>query len=218
MKKIATVLIIALFAGGGMMAGISHDVMQMSTAPAADGGTTESYTFTFAEPEISRDGWLHVDVEGCTTVQHEGEPMLPYSTHTMTFPLGTSIRDVQVTLGDVETRQLDGTIAPAPRPMRLDMQPQAYIQEKGPIYHQSGMYPSQWLTWNTGAGLHHGEHVMFLTLQAFPARYAPQADELHHVDSIDVTVTVERPAEPLLTADAYDLLIVAPEEFTDALQ
>ncbi|MFO8132868.1 MAG: C25 family cysteine peptidase, partial [Thermoplasmatota archaeon] len=40
----------------------------------------------------------------------------------------------------------------------------------------------------------------------------------HHVDSIDVTVTVERPAEPLLTADAYDLLIVAPEEFTDALQ
>ncbi|MFO8133228.1 MAG: C25 family cysteine peptidase [Thermoplasmatota archaeon] len=219
MQKIAVLFIVALFAGGGMMAGLSHDAARTaSLTPSAQGDTTESYTFSFSSPEISRDGWLHVDVEGCSTVQHEGEPMLPYATHTMTFPLGTAIQDVQISLGDVETRRLDGTIAPAARPMRLDMQQAEHVQEKGPVYEREGLYPSQWLTWNTGAGLHHGEHVMFLTLQAFPARYAPQADELRHADSIDVTVTVERPAEPLLTGDEYDMLIITPQQFTDALQ
>ncbi|MBS3773292.1 MAG: peptidase C25, partial [Candidatus Thermoplasmatota archaeon] len=38
-------------------------------------------------------------------------------------------------------------------------------------------------------------------------------------DSIQVDVTYNEPAEPLLTADdSYDLLIVTPEAFTDALQ
>ncbi|MBS3773037.1 MAG: hypothetical protein KGY55_02430, partial [Candidatus Thermoplasmatota archaeon] len=69
MKKIAVLFIVALFAGGGMMAGLSHDAARTaSVPPSADGGgTTESYTFSFSSPEVSRDGWLTVDVDGCTT-------------------------------------------------------------------------------------------------------------------------------------------------------
>ncbi|MFO8133131.1 MAG: C25 family peptidase propeptide domain-containing protein, partial [Thermoplasmatota archaeon] len=181
-----------------------------------DASPTKATMFQFGQLSVMPAGdWLQVDVDGCMKVQHEGEPMLPYTTHTMTFPLGTAIEDVEVSVGDVSSRRLDGTIAPAPKPTPLNVKNAAVIHEKGPVYERDGLYPADWVRWETSAGLHHGEHVTFLTLQAFPARYAPQADELHHVDSIDVTVTVERPAEPLLTADAYDLLIVAPEEFTD---
>ncbi len=218
MKKIAVLLVVAVFAGGGMMAGISGQVSHETASPAGHDTATESYTFSFDAPEVTGDGWLQVDVDGCTAVQHPGEPMLPRATHTMTFPLGTHIRDVRVSVDDIQTRQLQGTVAPAPEPVRLDMQHRERVQEPGAVYDTDVLYPSGWLQYDTGAGLYRGEHVTMLSVQAYPARYAPQSDMLQHVDSVTVTVSYELPATPLLTADTYDLLIVTPGEFTGALQ
>ena len=213
------VTVVALIAGGGMMTGISPEVSPQASAPESDASSARmSYTFSFSEPTITQDNWLHVILDNCTPLQHEDEPMLPHATHTITFPLGTQIRDVQVTIKGKKTQPLNEKIAPAPRMMPTNKQHQEQIQKPGPIYKNTNLYPPQWLDWRTGAGLHHGEHVTFLTLQAFPARYAPQANLLHVVDSIQAAVSYEMPAEPLLNADVYDLLIIAPREFSRALQ
>ncbi|MGC9307455.1 MAG: C25 family cysteine peptidase, partial [Thermoplasmatota archaeon] len=219
MKKIAALLIVALFAGGGLLAGLSHEATHRASSPVtADSSETLSHTFSFPAPEITREGWLQVNVEGCTALQYEGAPMLPYTSEAMTFPLGTRIQEVQATVGDVETRHVTAKVAPASRAMSANMQHTEYIQEEGSIYESGDVYPADWVQWRTGAGLHNGEHVTFLTLQAFPARYAPQDNILYSVDRIEVTVTYEEPSQPLLIADAYDLLVIAPQEFTDALQ
>ena len=218
MKKILACIIIAIFAGGGMMAGMSNEVNVGTSSPAEGAALSESYTFSFAAPEVTGDGWLQVDVDGCTSVQQAGKPMLPFATHTTRFPLGTRVKDVQVSVDDVETMQLQGTIAPAPQPVPLNMRDAALIQNEGPVYDSNALYPSGWLQWDTGAGLHQGEHVTMLSMQAYPVRYAPQSGMLHHVDSVTVTVTYEPPAKPLLTADEHDLLIITPQEFSDALQ
>ncbi|MGC9308188.1 MAG: C25 family cysteine peptidase, partial [Thermoplasmatota archaeon] len=176
-------------------------------------------SFQFEQISVDAAGeWLQVTVDDCMTLQREGEPMLPYATHTMTFPLGTRIDDVKVKASGVEARQLNAKVTPAPKPIPLNSHSAELVQKPGPVYGSNDLYPSDWVQWRTGAGLHNGEHVTFLTLQAFPARYAPQDDVLHAVDRIEVTVTYEEPSSPLLTADAYDLLIITPQEFTDALQ
>ncbi|MBS3773144.1 MAG: hypothetical protein KGY55_02975 [Candidatus Thermoplasmatota archaeon] len=209
------VLVIAPLAG---ITGTDHSPDSTATLPRAE-SETRTIPIRFSLPAVTAQGaYLAVD---CGTEHHvtaAGEPTLPYTTHTMTFPLGTHIEDVQVSVGDMDTRQLTGKVAPAPKPVPLNMQPAELIQQEGPAYQSNELYPSEWLRWHTGAGLHNGGHATFLTLQAFPARYAPQANTLYSVDSIDVTVTIERPAQPVLTADEYDMLIVTPQEFTDALQ
>ena len=219
MKKIAALLIVALFAGGGLLAGLSHETTHRTSSPVtADSSETLSHTFSFPTPEITREGWVQVNVDGCTALQHEGAPMLPYTSEAMAFPLGTRIKEVQATVGGVETRHVAAKVAPASRAMAANLQHTEYVQKEGSVYESSGLYPADWVQWRTGAGLHNGKHVLFLTLQAFPARYAPQDNLLKTVDRIEVTVTYEEPSAPLLTADAYDLLIIAPQAFTQALQ
>ncbi|MGC9308757.1 MAG: C25 family peptidase propeptide domain-containing protein, partial [Thermoplasmatota archaeon] len=193
-KRALLVVVIACLAAA------SFDVFGMdngvgpSGAEAAGGGTTEVHIFSFGQPEITRGEWTRVSIKGCTTLLHEGEPMLPFATHTMTFPLGTKVKEVHVSLGDMEAWHLDATVAPAPKPVSLSMQHAEMVQEPGPVYSRSDVYPSEWVRWTTGAGLHNGEHVTFLTLQVFPVRYAPQVHELRFVDSIEVEVTYEKPS------------------------
>ncbi|MGC9307759.1 MAG: C25 family cysteine peptidase [Thermoplasmatota archaeon] len=214
------VAVIMLLLGSGI-AGMAGQMSFSGQTRDASMAQSMSFSIQPTTPYIERtsDEYVSVRLDGASAVtMQEGEPMLPYITKTMTFPLGTRIQDVEVTLGPVETQQLDVPVAPAPRPLPRNMQYTEPVQQKGPIYDRGDLYPAQWLRWHTGAGLHDGEHVMFLTVQAFPERYAPQANELHCVDSIEVTVTYEEPATSMLTADAYDLVIIAPAEFTGQLE
>ncbi|MBS3773003.1 MAG: hypothetical protein KGY55_02260, partial [Candidatus Thermoplasmatota archaeon] len=97
---------------------ISALMLPVLPAVESDGGASpaKAAMFQFGHLSVMPAGdWLQVSVDGCMKVQHEGEPMLPYTTHTMTFPLGTTIEDIHVSVGDVDTRRLDGAIAPAAR-------------------------------------------------------------------------------------------------------
>ncbi|MGC9308822.1 MAG: C25 family cysteine peptidase, partial [Thermoplasmatota archaeon] len=219
-KTLIAIAVPVLLLGSGI-AGLTG---QMSLTHTTDTESmTTSATFSLQPSpltiEPASDEYVNVHLaDASATTMNEGEPMLPYITKTMTFPVGTHIQDVEVTLGDVTTRQLDAPIAPASTPLPTNMQHVESVQQMGPIYDSDALYPSTWMQWNAQVGLHQGEHMIFLTLQAFPARYAPQANELHIVDHIDVEVTYDLPTTALLTADEYDLLIIAPAEFTDALQ
>ncbi len=216
---IAIAVTMLLFGSGiagftGQMS-LTHNTENKSTTAS----TTLSIQPSTLQVEQTREGWTGVKLaEASATTMNEGEPMLPYLTHTMTFPLGTRIRDVRVTVGDVTTRQLDAPVAPAATPTPYNMQQVAQVQQTGPVYDSNTVYPDTWIQWNTRVGLHQDEHMIFLTLQAFPARYAPQDNVLHLADHIDVDVAYEPPATPMLTADDYDLLIITPQAFTDALQ
>jgi len=204
--------------------GIAGFTGQMSLTHSTENKSMTASTTLSIQPstlqvEQTPEGWISVKLaEASATTMNEGEPMLPYLTHTMTFPLGTRITDVRVTVGDVTTRQLDAPVAPAATPTPYNMQQVEQVQQTGPAYDSNTVYPDTWIQWNTRVGLHQDEHMIFLTLQAFPARYTPQDNVLHLVDHIDVDVAYEPPAAPMLTADEYDLLIITPEAFTDALQ
>ena len=55
-------------------------------------------------------------------------PLLPYTSKVMTFPFGTKIRDVEVTVQELETISLENKILPTPHPVPLTNTPPAFLR------------------------------------------------------------------------------------------
>ena len=225
MKQKLTVLLVgALFvlSAFATLAGPNTGFESITDATPSDTGRSEAsttmQTIQVATPEVATaETAATVTLEGAEYTRDAGCPMLPYETRTMTFPLGTHIVDVTATVTHTETRQLTDDVAPAApaTPLNSDSPAEA---TKGAIYESSEPYPSEWVRWHAVGGIHDGEHATVLSMQVFPARYTPATDELQVADTIQITVTYTSPSEPVAMGDSYDLLIVAPGEFTETLQ
>jgi len=178
---------------------------------------TEEVNFAFSPPHLHNGVNYVTFSDASNSLSSAGYPVMPYESKVMTFPFGTKIKGIDVSIGDVQTIHLDKKIAPAPEAVPLNGAEPTGVQE-GEIYQSDSAYPSNWVEWNTGAGLENGRRVVFLTIHAFPARYVPASNELQYVDGVNVKVRYVPPAESMPLKDVYDLLIIAPSEFTDALQ
>ncbi len=188
----------------------------------AVGDSTENkvISFNFTSPIINDRGeYAVLSVEN---TQHSlslvGYPIMPYKSEILVFPFGTKIEGIDVKTGDVHITHLDKKIMPAPEPVPSNMQNVKVELTEGEVYESNEMYPSNWATYNIGAGIENGEHVVFLSIHAFPARYTPSTNELEYLDEMNIEVKYIPPEKPMLTNDVYDLLIVAPSEFKNALQ
>ncbi|MFO8132479.1 MAG: C25 family cysteine peptidase [Thermoplasmatota archaeon] len=225
MKQKLTVLLVgALFvlSAFATLAGPDTGFGDVTDATPSDTGrskvSTTMQTFRVATPQIATaEATATVTLEGAEYTHDAGCPILPYETRTMTFPLGTRIVDVTATVTHTETRRLTGNVAPAAPAMPLNSDSPAEAT-KGAIYESAEPYPSEWVRWHAVGGLDDGKHATILSLQVFPARYTPAAGELEVADTVQVEVTYASPSEPVAMGDSYDLLIVAPQEFTDLLQ
>ena len=207
-----------LVAGTGLTAipspGGSNDAY-----PARPAAASETLSFTFSPPEISsRDGYCSVAVpEASSSLQHGGAPMLPQHTETLHLPAGATITGISLRHGEVYSRQLTAHVLPALEPAAVGRQT-APQRVEGAVYDGSDAYPSGWVDWHTGVGLHDGERVTFCSLQVFPARYIPASRELRYVEDVTVEIQYRAPEKPVARADMYDLLIVAPQEYVETLQ
>ncbi|RLF42515.1 MAG: hypothetical protein DRN17_07765, partial [Thermoplasmata archaeon] len=180
-------MVVALFIGTAAMAGMSpgvivgnenkevHESMQFSVhAPSPEIKAEEKYvTLDFG----AETKYLH----------HASYPIMPYNSKVLTFPFGTKIESIDVKVGEMQTMHLDKKIAPSPEPVPLNgAEPKA--AQEGAIYQSNEPYPSNWVEWNTGAGIENGKHVVFLSIHAFPARYIPAENELQYVDDISIEI------------------------------
>ncbi|HDS59978.1 MAG TPA: hypothetical protein ENN54_06805 [Thermoplasmatales archaeon] len=215
--KIVGILIAAVFVTSAFatFAGNTPGYDRVETAPGGQASAT-TYTVrqTFEQPVVfSAQGYAVVQMAGTRSDLRSGYPTLPYTRETLTFPLGTAITDVEVSVSGVHILSLPGKISPAPQPVPLNGEPASYIVEEGPVYTSHQPYPREWVQWHTGAGIRDGQRVTLVTVHVYPARYLPDSNQLEYVDSAEVVVTYQPPEQPLLQADAYDLLIVTADAF-----
>ncbi|RLF32801.1 MAG: peptidase C25 [Thermoplasmata archaeon] len=187
-----------------------------SGSPEHGGGVL---SFTFSEPVVNdRGSYVTITMKGAETfTMNPGEPMLPVFQKTLIFPLGTKIKGVSGTPSYVRTMELPKKIAPAPHPVPFDgRHHRITISENSHIYGSTSPYPEEWFRYHIGVGLHDGEHVIFLTIEVYPVRYHPAAHMLEYAGAFDVEVNTDE-GTPVTFNDAYDLLIVAPQKFSDEL-
>ena len=215
MKKIIPIVIVVALVLSGIGA----------IATEADENTTlEKTTSLFiSEPIFSSSGdYVKVNLEQETSLSmNTGKPILPVITQTFAFAPGTKITDVQVAY-DVKEYTLSDKIAPAPEPVPLRADYASKVTKKivadEKIYTSSEPYPAEPYTITYAFGMYHGERSQMVNVRVY-SQYVASEDVLMVPEGeIEVNVKYIEPQTQPVIGDEYDMLIIAPEEFTSNLQ
>ena len=212
MHKILAILIVAFISCSSV--GFTHSINLSERCASLE----KQIKIHFPFPEVTTSSYSKVSIEGYDFSFLPRFPVLPYKTKVITFPFGTKINGIEVKTGDIITKQLDKKIQPAPPAIPLNMENVKVKIKEGSIYQSNEAYPSDWVKYNIGAGIENGKHVIFLSIHAFPCRYIPAKNELLCVDKMKIKVNYEPPEKMPMQNDVYDLLIISPSEFANALK
>lgn len=172
---------------------------------------------------IDQDRYLSVRLAEATSYATlPGHPVLPMYTTLFTFPFGTTIKNVSFTSSSIQTIELTKEILPADQPAPVSLRLDKFLCSKhvknDTIYLGEQPYPSSRLNYQLGSGLKGNDRVVLLSVQYYPLLYVPHQRTLLFTPDVQITVTYEPSKNPLFLSNDTRLLIIAPEEFTAALQ
>ena len=213
MKKFLSILIVGLFVISGLGAVAFPDGKDVST---------DHQIISISSPVISElDGYVTINVEESTSmIMSTGKPILPVFTETFTYPVGTLIQDVQVTMDTVKTT-LDKQVQPAPKPVALTTEAIAAAETKiiadDSIYNSDSLYPSQPYQVRSGIGLDQDERVLYVNVDCY-AQYLPSQNCVYVPENIDISILYELPEVDYFSNNDYDMLIITDERFIDDMQ
>ena len=178
-----------------------------------------SLSLSLSKPNFEgKQSYVTIDLrESSSKLMKPGKPILPVITRTLTFPLGTKLLDVDVSV-ETEKYIVDKKIEPAPKPIVLDGNIRyEEVEEDQDVYESADLYPPYQYTIKTGAGLKNGEHVLYLNIRCY-TQYSPANNLLYVPYKIDIKVTYQLPKRALLDSNQYNLLVITDEEFVPYLQ
>jgi hypothetical protein len=184
----------------------------------AEGVKTFKLTYEFSEPVIvehpgvARKGLTVVNVqEADFHSSGDGRPVIPVNLTTFTFPFGTKILSVEYSYTTPQTINIPSMLSYGSC--------SAVTQEDKSIYERSDMYPHDFVVYHTGGGLSDNEQKTILNIRVYPVTYLPLDEQILFTDQVEVRVFYKEPETPLLNdVNIYDLLIIAPNKFSRALQ
>ncbi|DAC73022.1 MAG TPA: hypothetical protein DSN98_02095 [Thermoplasmata archaeon] len=216
MKKILPILLVGVLVINGFGAVVATNI------PSKEISMQEE--IQFSEPVITdQNNYISVQIkEATSSATAPGNPMLPVYTKLFTFPFGTIITDVSFTTSSVQVKELAKEIVPAAQPTPLSSVPLQPSNEKqvknDAVYSSTSTYPLSRLSYRIGAGLNGNDHVILLSVQYYPLLYSPQQQSLLFTPDVQIIVTYEQSKSISVLSADNKLLIIAPEEFSAALQ
>ncbi len=216
MKKILPILLVGVLILSGFGAAVSVSTQKEQFLFQQD--------LSFSEPVLTdQDNYLSVDVKEATSLASSpGNPTLPMYTKLFSFPFGTIIKDVSFSVSSEQTLRLTKEILPGAQPTPVSGGVMISSDQKqvknDAVYSGKNSYPSSRLQYTVGAGLKGNEHVTFLSVQYYPVLYQPQQHSLFFTPNVHITITYEQPRQSVPLSTETKLLIIAPEEFSEALQ
>lgn len=213
MNKILPIIVIGIFILSGFGAVAYHNTHEDIQVKKTD-------SFTLSIPIVSKQmEYSSVELTGATSyIMEPGKPVLPKVTKVYVLPFASTIKDVSVEFSEVQTQVLSYEIRPAPEPIIDGEYTIGTIEKSKDIYMSSELYPETSFTYSTSTGLLGEEHVVFLAIHCYPVRYSPAQNMLYYSDFVNINIIYEEPSHPIMFADEYDLLIIAPSEFSSTLQ
>ncbi|MBU1941851.1 MAG: hypothetical protein KKC68_08765, partial [Candidatus Thermoplasmatota archaeon] len=217
MKKLIPYCVIVFLVLGGLGA---------VATPYTPTSTTEhiSETVYFSAPTlILENEYLRVNIPESPHTTHEpGKPQLPMVPVSLDLPFGS--HDIKITYSytSENTLYIPGKIQPAPQYVILSpeyVQSDQPLEEDAVVYQSAQRFPAQRLDHKITAGLNqNSEHVTHLSLYIYPIQYSPAENTLYYTTDIMVQITYQPPKHPQTFPDVYDLVIIAPPEFTQKLE
>jgi hypothetical protein len=212
MKKICAIFAIGILVLSGIGAVANTNEVTLK----------ETSQIKISEPTIEeKDGFVFLDIkEASTVLMAEGKPMIPVFSKTLTYPVGTIIKDVKVEFEKI-VRNLDFKIKPCPKLIRVSSEDtksntnERYLDDSA--YSSSDLYPKKEYSVKKGIGIYRGERVVFVDIDIY-SQYIPKEDVIYIPNEIEIEVIYTPAKSDIFTADQYDLLIITDEIFKEDLQ
>jgi hypothetical protein len=210
---IVVILLISAVAAVLVMQKPSDEKTFEETIILPDGVKLFTKTYTFSEPIIEENQGLTIVnvLEADFHSTGDGRPVVPVNLTTLTFPFGTKILSVDYKFTtpkeiNVESKLSYGSCS-------------VLTEDDKKIYENSDMYPSEFVVYHTGGGLSENEYKTMLNIRVYPVTYIPLVKQLLFTDEVQINVFYKEPETPLITdKNEYDLLIIAPNDFSKNLQ
>jgi hypothetical protein len=183
--------------------------------------TSFQETIVVSEPVIKH--WNEYVIvtadEAAAALSKAGEPVLPVVEKVFTLPLGSKVRQVDVSFSERREIGLSKQVRPGPEPVpKTGLPALGEPVKKTEVYESSELYPPYTFRYRVGAGIKGDQRVIFLTVHCYPVRYSPGLNTLHYSQRIDIRVTYDEPTAPVSFPDVYDMVIIAPSTFSDELE
>jgi hypothetical protein len=179
----------------------------------------ETMRLSYSQPIIKQMGSVSIIDEVQTNSQfiRSGFYQLPMDVYDLTFPLGTSIHDVKITLGSIEKYKLFSPLPVTPQARPLSMTDQLETNEA----ISDGRTVDTWFEYHIGSGLIDDERQIILHLEIYPVQYDDTLKTIQIADTIEVHIEYEQSeyvSQSTLVDDIYRLLIISPNEYMSGLQ
>jgi len=177
---------------------------------------TEEVSFSSAQ-FLENNDYTNIDLyEATSYLTTPGSYMLPVVTRVYTFPFKTTITDMTVSYTEAQEKIISKPVQLAPQPiMDNTLKP---ITETAQI-NSYNIYPEQPYSYHIAAGRDGDNLVTYLAVHLYPIRYLPSENTLHCSKNAQIIITSIPPeTKTTTTSDQYELVIIAPESFSEALQ
>ena len=173
-----------------------------------------------------KSGYLSVDLGGTDSfLMDTGKPVLPVYHKTFMFSSAVKIKEVVCHYSEVKERSIVGKIIPAPEAVTRcydnNVSRGSLIKEDKEIYESDELFPGNWYDYSIRCGLNsRGVSTTFVTVEIRPVQYAPAKNMLYYVSNAKIQVTYDNPGVGTTDSDhdLYDMVIIAPEKFSEPLQ
>ncbi|MBU1940494.1 MAG: hypothetical protein KKC68_01860 [Candidatus Thermoplasmatota archaeon] len=178
--------------------------------------TTETLTLHFSQPHIeTTDDYLTITLDHTNNfLTEQGKPLLPSYTQKFVYPLGTHINTITCQPSNINTQTLTKTIQPTPPTIIVG---QTLTTKQKPITYDTTPYPTTWYTYNIQGGLHNKVRSTILEIEVFPIKYHPTSNLIEYTQNIEITIDYTLPPSTQPNPVDYELLIIAPNEYSDEL-
>ncbi|UCD14689.1 MAG: hypothetical protein JSW60_04510 [Thermoplasmatales archaeon] len=183
---------------------------------------TESFSFSI--PTIGEaEQYLTLQIQEATqTLRDSGKPEMPMATYSLDLPFGA--RNVEITYEPSDEFELDLTKKIKPTPQIVtpaigeDVGSPELIENVG-VYSSAERYPATWHDVKITCGLKSNKNrVTHISLYMYPVQYSPSLNKIYYIKEATLKVNYDPPNQKLTFEDEYDLLIIAPNKFSNALQ
>ena len=131
------------------------------------------------------------------------------------------LSNIECEAQNIETMVLTKKIYPAPQRIIIDTivsSSESIIDEE--VYNSNELFPENWFSYDVSVGLdNNNEHKTLLTIITYPIRYNPITNTGEYAKNINLKIEYNDPgSDPFPETSTYDLVIIAPSEFTSDLQ
>ena len=226
MKKYLSILVIGLL----LINGIGAVAYQYGNQQTTD-YHTENIDVSLSHQQSqflieSEETTLITCSESDAFLSEPGKPLLPKIVKTFELPFGVTDIEIDVTLDSTTTTQITTPVHASSSLLPLTASNKQVswkpTLKDETVYQSHDPYPGTRFDYKIGCGLNDNhEHVTFVTVSVYPVQYIPAENKVTIAEESEITITYNTQREKTVfdqTVDDNDLMIIAPEIFTDALQ